>query len=149
MKVNYVGYSAGLKLFLGILLAGCFLATAAHADSLFTGTFTLGNEVHWGKAVLPPGAYSLAIDATNLTIIIRNAQTGKIVALENARPGYSGNGDDSKLLIAVRGNQRAVYSVQLAGLGEVFQTVHPFPAGRRAAEEARNVEAIPVQVTQK
>jgi hypothetical protein len=147
--VSYVGYSVGLKLFLGILLAGCFLATAAHADSLFTGTFTLRNEVHWGKAVLPPGPYSLAVDATNLTIIIRDAQTGKVVALENARPGYSGNGDDSKLLIAVRGNQRAVCSVRLAGLGEVFQTAHPFPASRRTAEEAHNVEAIPVQVAQK
>ena len=61
MKTNHAGYSASRKLFLGILLSVCFLATSAHADSLFTGTFKLTNEVHWGKAVLAPGTYSLAL----------------------------------------------------------------------------------------
>jgi hypothetical protein len=57
--------------------------------------------------------------------------------------------DDSKLLISVRGNQYAVYSLRLAGLGEVFHQAHPFAASEREAEEARNLEAIPVEVAQK
>jgi hypothetical protein len=149
MKVNYVRYSASWKAFLGILLAACFLATAAHADSLFTGKFKLTNEVHWGKAVLSPGAYSLALDQWTHTIIVRDAQTSKIVARVFARTNYNTKSADSEMLIAVRGRQRAVYSLQVAGLGEVFNQAHPFGARRRAAEEARNAEAIPVEVAKK
>ena len=147
MKVNQ-RYSARWKPFLGILLAACFLATAAHADSLFRGTFKLTNEVHWGKAVLGPGSYSLAVDQTTPTIVIRDAHTGKVVAHQFGWPDYT-NTDSSELLIAVHGNQRAVYSVRLAGLGEVFLQARPFAATRRAAEEARNAEAIPVEVAKK
>ena len=150
MKVNQVTYSASWKLFLPILLAACFLATAAHADSLFEGKFTLTHEVHWGEAVLGPGAYSLALDQSTQTIIIRDASTGRLVAREFANPDYyKADRADSKLLVAVRGRQRVVYSVQVAGLGKIFQQAHPFAMSRRAAEEARNAEAIPIEVAQK
>lgn len=149
MKVNHVRYSASWKAFLGILLAACFLATAARADSLFTGKFKLTNEVHWGNNVLGPGAYLLALDQRTHTIIIRDAQTGKIVARVYARTNYNEDTADSELLIAVRGRQRAVYSVQVAGLGEVFNQAYPFGARGRAAEEARKAEAIPVEVAKK
>ena len=119
MKVNHVRYSASWKAFLGIFLAACFLATATHAASLFTGKFTLTNPVHWGQAVLPPGEYSFALDLMTYTIIIRDAQTGKPVARVLARTDYKKDSGDSKLLITVRGRQRAVSSVQVAGLGEV------------------------------
>jgi hypothetical protein len=151
MKTKHAGYSASLKLFLGILLTVCFVATSAYADSLFTGTFKLTNEVHWGKAALPPGTYSLVLNQSSLatpTIIVRDA-SGKVVAQEAVRPGDGTDGDASKLLVSVRGNQRAVYSVRLAGLGEVFHTAHPFAAEGRAAEEARNAEAISVEVAKK
>jgi hypothetical protein len=148
MKTNDMRYSASLKLFLGVLLAACFLATAAQANPLFTGTFKLTNEVHWGNAVLGPGAYSLAVDQQTETIIIRDAHTGKIVARELARPDYR-DSDASEMVVAIQGNQRAVYSVRLAGLGEVFQQAHPFAESGRATEEARNTEAIPVEVAEK
>lgn len=148
MKVNRVRYSASLGPFLVVLLAACFLATAIHADSLFTGTFKLANEVRWGKAVLAPGSYSLALDQPTHTIIVRDASTGKIVAREYARPDYT-DSDNSQLVVTVRGDQRAVCSLQLAGFGKVFQTAHPFAESGRAAEEARNTEAIPVQVAKK
>jgi hypothetical protein len=149
MKTNHAGYSASLKLFLGALLAACFLATAAHADSLFTGTFTLTNEVQWGKATLGPGTYSLELDHSTQTIIIRDAHTGKAVARELARPEFDSSNDDSQLRIAVRGNQRAVYSVRLAGLGEVFQRAHPFAERGRAVEEARQTQTVPLVVAEK
>ena len=144
MKVNNIQHSATAKLFLGILLGVCFLATAAHANSLFKGTFTLTKQLQWGQAKLPPGQYSLELEDSTPNIIISDAHTGKIVALEVARPSYNGDSDDSKLLITVRGDQRAVYSVRLARFGEVFQTVHP-SAGRGNGVE----EAIPVQVAKK
>jgi hypothetical protein len=149
MKVNHGRYSASWKPVLSVLLAACFLATAAHADSLFTGTFKLTNEVQWGNAVLSPGSYTLALDQPTHTIMIRDAQTGKIVAREFAAASYYKAGSDSELLIAVRGNQRVVYSVRLADLGEVFQQAHPFAASGRASEEVRNTEAIPVELAKK
>jgi hypothetical protein len=148
MKTNHAGYSAKRRVFLGILLAACFLATSAHAGSLFTGTFTLTNEVHWGKAVLGPGAYTIVLNQSPRIIIVRDA-SGKIVAHEAVRPGGSTDSDTSNLLVSVHGSQRVVYSVRLAGLGEVFLTARPFPAEGRAAEEARNPEAIPVEATKK
>jgi hypothetical protein len=153
MRLNHVGYSAKLKLFLGVLLAACFLATAAHADSLFTGTFELKNEVHWGNAVLGPGTYSLTLDQPARSVpivIIRDISTGKIVARAIASgPDYTLDRGDSKVLVAVHGNRRAVYSVRLAGIGEVFQLAHPFGTGEGAAQEARNAEAISVQIAKK
>ena len=149
MKGNHAGYSASWKAFLGILLAACFLATAAHADPLVTHRFKLTNEVHWGNAVLGPGAYSFVFDRWTQTISISDAQTGEIVACVLAQTDYNKDPADSKLLIAVRGNQRAVYSVQVAGLGDVFHLAHPFGALGRAPQEARNAEAIPVEVAKK
>jgi hypothetical protein len=149
MKVNHMGYSVSWKAFLGILLAACFLATAAHAASLFTGKFTLTNNVHWGQAVLPPGEYSFALDLMTYTITIRDAHSGKAVARVLARTDYKKGGGDSKLLISVRGRQRAVCSVQVAGLGEVYNQANPFGAHGPAAEEARNTEAIPIELAQK
>jgi hypothetical protein len=152
MKLNHAEYSAKLKLFFGILLAACVLATAAHADSLFTGTFKLTNEVHWGNAVLGPGAYSLTVDQPARSIpiiIIRDEHTGKMVARLLSRPGDKTDNGYSKLIIALRGSQRAVYSVRLGGLGEVFQLAHPFAGAGSATEEVRNVEAVSVDVAKK
>jgi hypothetical protein len=149
MKANHnsKGYSAGWRPFLGVLLAVCFLATAANADSLFTGTFTLTHPVSWDQAVLAAGQYSLTLDQSTQTIVIREAATGKTVARTFARPDYRpGSHDNSELLVTVRGEQRAVSAVKLAGLGKVFQKAHPFAGSRREVEEARNAEAIRVEM---
>ncbi|HEV3481291.1 MAG TPA: hypothetical protein VGR97_03075 [Candidatus Acidoferrales bacterium] len=144
MKVKNIQHSATAKLFLGILLGVCFMATAAHANSLFKGTFTLTKQLQWGQATLPPGQYSLVLEDNIPNIIISDVHTGKVVAFDVARPSYNGDSDDSKLLITVRGDHRAVYSVRLARFGEVFQTAHP-SAGRGNGVE----EAIPVQIAKK
>ena len=154
MKLRYVASATKFKLalFAVVLLAGCFVATAAHADSLFTGTFELKNQVHWGKAVLAPGMYSLTLDQfprATPVIIVRDAHTGKTVAHLLSRLGDKTDDGHSKLLVTIRGKQRAVSSVRLAGFGEVFQMEHPFGASGGAAEEARNAEVISVEVAKK
>ena len=127
MNANHKGYSAGWKPFLGALLAVCFLASAAHADSLFTGTFTLTHPVRWENAVLAPGQYSLELDEWSHTIIIRNAETGKIVDRTSAKADNSqGERENSELILSVRGGQRTVSALRLANLGEVYQKAHPF-----------------------
>jgi len=149
MKENHTLYSASWKLFLGIMLAACLLATAAHANKLVEGKFTLTNHVHWGQAVLPPGDYSFTLDQTTHTIIVRDAATDKVVAREFAQIDSSNVSDDSKLLIRVQGRQRAVYSVQVVGWGEIYNRANPFGTRGREVEEARNTEAVPIEVAQK
>jgi hypothetical protein len=153
MKANYPRDSANWTAFLGVLLGVCLLATAVHADSLFIGTFKLTNEVHWGDALLGPGTYSLTLDqpARAMPIItVRDARSGRIVARTIASGlNHARDRGDSKLLIAVRGNVRAVSAVRLAGIGEVFQKARPFAAGGGNVEEARNSEEIPVAAAKK
>ncbi|MGC2333558.1 MAG: hypothetical protein WA581_19060 [Candidatus Acidiferrales bacterium] len=147
MNVNHKRYSAGWKPFLGVLLAVCFLATAAHADSLFSGKFTLTHEVRLGNALLAPGRYSVVLNEHFITV--SDAKTGKIVARELAVPNFYETDRDSRLFVTQIGNQRAVSAVRLEGFGEVFQQAHPFPVSKRAAEEAHNTEAIPVELAKK
>lgn len=149
MKVNHMRYSGRVSLFVGILLATCLFAAAAHADSLFKGTFKLANEVHWGQAVLPPGEYALTLDSWTQTIVINDAKSGATVARLQARLGYAIPDNPSEISIAVLGHQRVVYALSLAGFGKVFEQSRIGARERRATEEARNNQTIPVQVAQK
>jgi len=146
MKTLHTGYSTRVSLLVGFVLATCLFAAAAHADSLFKGKFTLTNEVRWGEAVLPPGEYVVTLDQGTDTIIVSDANDGKYVARVAARIESERDSGASELLIAVRRNQRAVSALRIAGLGELYQTAHPFPAHGRFAEEARQTEAVPVLV---
>lgn len=142
MKENHRAYSAGWKPFLGAFLALCFLATSAHAaNPRFQGTFNLTHEVRWGKYVMAPGQYSLALDESTHTLIVRDASSGKVVARNLVASSYFGNYDASELIVTVRGEQRAVSAVRLAGIGLVYETAHPFPRRERAVE-ASNTEAV-------
>jgi hypothetical protein len=149
MKLNHVRNSGGAKLFLAMLLAACFVATSAQADSFINGKFTLTNKVYWGKALLAPGPYTLSVERNTQTIVIRDASTGKVVAREMAQPNYSIDARSSELIVAVEGHQRAVSSLQLANVGELFNSAHPFAHIGRAAEEARKAEVVPVELAKK
>ena len=147
MKANGKRYSGSWIAFLGILVAGCFIAGRAQADPLFRGQFQLEHRIHWGSAVLEPGAYSLMLDSATPTIVVRDAKSGRIVAREfSRRDGIAARGP-SKLLIEARGNERAVYGLTIAGLGSVYQNGHPFAAARE--QEARSTEGVRVEVAQK
>jgi hypothetical protein len=139
MKLNHSRHAASLRLFLGVVLAGCFFATTAQAQSwpLYKGTFKLTQEVHWRTISMGPGAYLLVIDVFDpnaRTITISDAHTGKMVVHEVARTDRNTKNGDSKLLIASEGNQRVVYSARLAGLGEVFRSASAYELARKAAK---------------
>ncbi len=75
------------------------------------GTFTLANEVHWGKAVLPPGHYSITFSDAGRRALVSNVRTGEFgavvtaQALDDAMPGQP-----TALLIREVENQRFVRS---------------------------------------
>ncbi|MGD0840751.1 MAG: hypothetical protein ABSA32_06295 [Candidatus Acidiferrales bacterium] len=155
MKTNHIRTSASLKLFVGILMAACFVVTPAHAKDRpadFAGTFVLTTDVQWGKALLRPGTYSLTVhglDQTTESIIVRDASDDKIVVSEVTAINPNTDGYVSQLLIVSEGTHRAVSSLELPGMGMVFHQAHPFATSEPRSEEARNTQAIPVQTATK
>jgi hypothetical protein len=155
MNTNQIRTSASSKLIASVLLAACTLvlpvltqARPAH----FEGTFVLMYDVQWGKTVLPAGTYSLRVDQVNAVVEnvdVYNTSTGKMVLGRTAAINYNSTANDSQILITIRGDRRAVYSVQLAGMGEVLRETRPFGTSDSAAEEAHNVQPIPIESARK
>jgi len=137
------------------LLAAALLATAlisgpAKAQADLQGKFTLPQETHWGKAVLPAGDYVLAFTHNNMPqmLVIRDAHSRQVVAFESIPAGEDSAGGQSALFIRARGTQRVVYALKLADLGESFVYERP-PTHRGEAEEAGQTQTVPVLVAKK
>jgi hypothetical protein len=148
MKAKPEGYPTSLKLFLGIFLAICALATTAYARPFYTGTFKLTTQVHWSNRVLDPGTYSVTLSQvgeSTRTITIREMPSGKVILSEVTPMDTDVDTTDSKIFISTHGTRRSVVSVKLAGIGEVYgRSIHDTES-RGAAQEAAKVETIPVQ----
>jgi hypothetical protein len=155
MNIYRMRTSAGPKLILGVLLSACFLVAPAHAQprvSHFRGTFVLTRDIQWGKSLLRPGTYSLAVDqadATTESIYVYDIATRKIVVAEMAAIDPNTNATNSEIVVATRGDQRAVESLQLAGIGLVFHQTHPFATHESSPEEAVSTQAIAIQTARK
>jgi len=134
------------------LVAICFSTATAHAQSAFQAQLTLPYEVHWGAAALPPGIYILTFNGNDArpTVVIRDAKTYRIVALEPAGIEERTTGGKSALLIEMRGHHRVVDSFRIAELGQLF-VYHRASANRRAVEEAktRKAQIVPIVVAEK
>jgi hypothetical protein len=75
------------------------------------GTFTLANEVHWGKAVLPPGHYSITFSDSGRRALVSNVRTGVYGAVVTAQALDDAMPDQpTALLIREAENQRFVQS---------------------------------------
>ena len=82
MKIITKANFTKVTLFATVLLAGCFFAGAANAQTV-QGTFTLDHAARWGKTVLPAGDYRLKLDpgADPAMAVISDATSGKRVAI--------------------------------------------------------------------
>jgi hypothetical protein len=154
MNVNHMRISTSSKLILGVVMAICFVVPT-HAQSRvsnFKGTFVLTSDVRWGKALLRPGTYSLIVDPDGAmveSICVYDVSTGKMVVGENAAINPNSNAASSEIIIATRGDQHAVESLRLAGMGEVLRETHPFATSGSRSEEAHNTEAISIETARK
>ena len=76
------------------------------------GTFTLANEVHWGKADLPPGHYSITFSDAGRRALVSNLRTGEYAAVVTAQAFDDAMPDQpTALLIREVENQRFVISL--------------------------------------
>jgi hypothetical protein len=85
-------------------------ASVASAQPLVKGTFDLPYEVHWGKAVLPPGRYSITIDAADRPAWVTTS-TGRRLTYVLARSSSDAMKDAPTALVITKAEgQRVVRS---------------------------------------
>jgi len=146
MKFKGTLSGTGIVLFAGLLLATCVFADTANAQSL-QGKFTLHHTARWGQATIPAGEYRFTLDpgAEPAMVVIYDANTGKRVAFVTSPIAETNAKGDSALLIGRRGNQREIYSLRLAELGETFvydsELAHHHGAQEADAEEVSVLRA--------
>jgi hypothetical protein len=100
-----------LKVGVAATIAAGLSVGSASAQPLVKGTFTLPYEVHWGKALLPPGHYSITIDDARRPALVSSTLTGQGRAVVLARAvGDALKGQPSALLITKTESARVVRS---------------------------------------
>jgi hypothetical protein len=127
-----------------VLMAACLLGSPAKAQAGFQGKFTLPYEVQWGQATLPAGDYVINYAGPEMPMfVIRDAHSLRAVALEPVQIREDCASGNSALLIGTRGTERVVHSLRIAELGQVIVYDRSL-AHRRALEEARQTQAVPI-----
>lgn len=137
--------------FLGALAASLTLAGAARAQEVsarFAGKFTLASPVHWGKATLPAGTYTVRIDSTTRPIMatIQNDRSTFAIRVMSLATSDYHNGSNA-LRLKVRNGSLVVHSLVLADLDTVL-IFDPSPAQEKV-QEAHADPTVPVLVARK
>lgn len=108
----------------GVILATGLIAVGASAQlgdpSVFAGKFTLPYEVHWGRSVLPPGAYSISMESVQRAAIVRSADGRTNMFLRVPIVGDTEKGIGTCITIVHRGSERRVQAVNLPELGKIM-----------------------------
>jgi hypothetical protein len=134
---------------LGLAVAICAAAGAASAQPLVKGTFTLPYEVHWGKAVLPPGHYSIAIDRADRPALV-TMPTGKVLTYVLARSFEDAMTDQpTALMITKAETQRVVRSFNWREGNRRFIYRAFTEAERQQLASATDVETVTIRMAQK
>ncbi|MGH9746763.1 MAG: hypothetical protein ACRD59_11715 [Candidatus Acidiferrales bacterium] len=137
---------AGTALLVVALVASFFFGGSARAQGVspaYVGKFTLTQQIHWGKAVLQPGSYTITIKSLGSPMIaaIRTADGNAVTDVMTAVRTGNTNGS-SALLIKEKNGQMNVYSLALADLGTVL--IYDPALAREAVHEARASQTVPV-----
>ena len=142
---------AGTVMLVAALLTSLLSVGTARAQGqspAYVGTFTLTNQIHWGKTVLQPGKYTVSLNSTVAPIIgmIRTvAGDGVSIVMSQARTGNK-NGVNA-LLIKEKDGQPTVHSLALAELGVVL--IYDPTLARETVQEARVSQVVPVMWAKK
>jgi hypothetical protein len=150
MNLKNVLSTTRVALFATMLLAACFTASPANAQSAFDGRFTLPETAYWEQHVLPAGSYQLSITATGLpsVVVVRDTTSGKTVATLRPQIRELSTTGATELLVGTRGQRRVIYSLKVPRLGMVFIS-DPSLAQAGQQGEARQTQVVPVVVATK
>jgi hypothetical protein len=143
MKVMTMRHRLEVKLFVTVLAATWLFGGAVNAQTRFHGKFKLPYEVHWGKALLPAGEYSISMDWFQAGTEVRSA-SGQTVFI----PGSPITDDSEKrgtcLVIMVRGDERRVRSLNLPEIGRSLIYEPLTKSERETRAKADQMQAVPV-----
>jgi hypothetical protein len=133
-----------------LLMNLCLIATSqAQTDlAVFTGKFTLANQVLWGETILQPGDYTITIGSRSIpTFALVRDSKGRPVArfVSGIDGGKVGAGN--ALLIRQQRGQLRVYSLAVASLGKVL--VYDPVLAREAVLDARALQTVPVMLAKR
>jgi hypothetical protein len=127
------------------LVASLLLIGVALAAPIYRGSFTLPFDAHWGSTTLPAGDYMLRFEdvGSRAFLVVKETKSGRDVAfLTSVATNETTSTGQSALLVATTGNQRVIYSLRLAELGEVF--VYDSNAAREEVREASHTQTVPI-----
>ena len=127
------------------LVASLLLIGVALAAPIYRGSFTLPFDARWGSTTLPAGDYMLRFEdvGSRAFLVVKETKSGRDVAfLTSVATNETTSTGQSALLVATTGNQRVIYSLRLAELGEVF--VYDSKAAREEVREASHMQTIPI-----
>jgi hypothetical protein len=127
------------------LLAFGLSSSSAGANDVRTGKFSLPHPTRWNNAVLPAGNYTFKLKSTKSnaeTLVIHgsNLTMSFLVYPDSA----CANCQDATLNLAVRGNDRIVTSMDVAGFR---MTLNPRPSAAAGEQEAVKSQEQSEQVT--
>jgi hypothetical protein len=136
-----------LALVMTLLFVGRIRAQGA-ADSAYLGKFTLAKQIHWGKSVLRPGHYTIAIASSSSPVIVKvqNENTGESFRVVTAVHEEKTTGSNA-LLLQVKNGQPTVHSLSLPEIGMVL--IYEPASRREPVVEAHASQVVPVLVAKK
>jgi len=145
--VNQSGFNFMKAGVAAAIVAGLAVGTAS-AQPLVKGTFTLSEEVRWGKAVLPPGHYSITIDDARRPALVTNTLTGERRAFVMARAVASAvKGQPTSLLITKSEKERVVRSFNWSEGNQSF--IYRALTRTELGPDARATETVTVRMAAK
>jgi len=130
-----------------ILMVGGF-AQAQTDLPAFTGKFTLTTQVHWDKAILQPGDYTISLGSSSMPsfALVTDSKSRPVARFVSLVDGGDA-GVLNALLIGEQNGQLRVYSLALGSLGRVL--VYDPALAREAVLEARAPRTVPVMLAKR
>jgi hypothetical protein len=123
-------------------------ATGTAQGTVYSGKFTLPYEVQWGRAVLPAGEYSLAMDTIKGPLSVRDA-SGRTRALVFGSRGFPKAEQPTALLVTVSGNSRVVRSLNCPAWGANLVYKEFTQEERERLASGVGTETIPVRLARR
>jgi hypothetical protein len=143
MKKETIEHLSRVRLLVIAVLVTCAFATAANAQSSFTGKFTLPYEVHWGTVVLPAGDYSITLESLSAPALVWSA-SGEIKMFTVPPITADSQKGAARLYITFLQGERIVRSLNLPQNGRSLVYKPLTKAERELVAKAGQIETVPV-----
>lgn len=141
-------HSAKFALVVTLLMAISALTISTGAQPAWVGRFALPYEVHWNRAVLPAGEYTITVDSKSKPALIQSAD-GKRSIYTNVPIVAASEAGRASVLVTIAGSERTVRSMNSPALGVSFIFNPISKTERELLAKNGQLESLPILVTKK